>query len=72
MHLIAPGFVETDLTASNQFAMPFIMSPEDAARAIVRGLKKKKSVIIFPYRLRLLLLFWHWLPLWLKKRLWAR
>tara|TARA_Y100000588_G_C14255306_1_gene925174 strand:+ start:1832 stop:2581 length:750 start_codon:yes stop_codon:yes gene_type:complete len=49
--LINPGFVETPLTDKNDFAMPFLISAEDAAKRIIEGLNKDKFEITFPKRL---------------------
>ncbi|MFE8071696.1 SDR family NAD(P)-dependent oxidoreductase [Marinobacteraceae bacterium S3BR75-40.1] len=46
--VISPGFVETPLTARNDFSMPFIIPAEEAARIIVKGLEKGRSEIAFP------------------------
>jgi short-subunit dehydrogenase len=48
VHTVCPGFVRTDLTAKNTFSMPFMMEADDAARRIVRGLRKGKAEIAFP------------------------
>ena len=48
--LISPGFVDTPLTARNDFAMPMRVSAEDAARRIVRGLERGQREIRFPGR----------------------
>ena len=48
--VINPGFVETPLTAQNQFKMPALITPEDAAREILRGWKKGEFEIHFPKR----------------------
>lgn len=48
--LINPGFVETPMTAQNQFTMPALMSPEAAAREIVHGWKRGDFEIHFPRR----------------------
>jgi NAD(P)-dependent dehydrogenase (short-subunit alcohol dehydrogenase family) len=48
--LINPGFVETPLTAQNSFKMPALMSPEDAALAIVAGWEAGEFEIHFPKR----------------------
>ena len=45
---IAPGFVETPLTALNNFPMPMSVSVEFASKKIRSGLSKKKSEIHFP------------------------
>lgn len=53
--LILPGFVETPLTARNDFPMPMLISVSQASEAIRRGLAKKKREIAFPLRFALLL-----------------
>ena len=50
---INPGFVKTRLTDTNDFPMPFLLKPEQAARAIVKGLRAGKTEIHFPLRLSL-------------------
>ncbi len=55
IRLIRPGFVETPMTAQNDFAMPWAMTPEQAAKAIVKGLRGKSFVVDFPWRLSALL-----------------
>ena len=51
--LITPGFVETPLTAQNAFRMPALISPQQAAREILRGWKKGEFEIHFPKRFTL-------------------
>lgn len=48
--VINPGFVETPLTAQNQFHMPALISPEQAAQAIVQGWEAGEFDIHFPKR----------------------
>ncbi|MDX1484191.1 MAG: SDR family NAD(P)-dependent oxidoreductase [Alphaproteobacteria bacterium] len=50
LQLINPGFVKTPLTDKNEFAMPFMISPEEAASRIYRGLKSGRFEITFPKR----------------------
>lgn len=60
--LVHPGFVKTPLTDKNTFAMPFLMTTEQAANRIVRGLNNNKDYIHFPKRLIWLLRLFSWLP----------
>ncbi len=46
--VINPGFVRTPMTAQNDFAMPFLMEPADAARATLAGLAKGKFEVAYP------------------------
>ncbi|QBG37311.1 SDR family NAD(P)-dependent oxidoreductase [Litorilituus sediminis] len=55
--LIHPGFVKTPLTDRNDFPMPFILTPKQAGKRIVQGLKQRKNYVHFPKRLTLLLKF---------------
>ncbi len=48
--VINPGFVETEATSVNEFDMPFLMTPDEAARRIVAGLGKPGFEIAFPRR----------------------
>ena len=53
VRLLSPGFVDTRLTQKNAFAMPGLMTPENAAQAIVRGLDRRPFEVHFPRRLTL-------------------
>jgi short-subunit dehydrogenase len=46
--VINPGFVRTPMTAVNDFEMPFLMEPGDAAAATIAGLAKRKFEIAYP------------------------
>ncbi len=48
VRLINPGFVKTPMTDKNQFKMPMIITPEEAADSIIDGLVKKGFEIHFP------------------------
>lgn len=45
---IAPGFVRTPMTDRNEFQMPFLMEPEEAARRVVRAIERGKTFYSFP------------------------
>ena len=51
MQVINPGFVRTPMTDVNEFPMPFLLEPEDAARRILRGLGRDAFEITFPWQL---------------------
>lgn len=62
---VLPGFVETPMTAANDFPMPFCMSPEDAARRVIQAVDGTRREVRFPWRLYGLLKLAAWLPgLW--------
>ena len=48
--VINPGFVATRLTAKNDFTMPSLLSPEQAAEAIIDGFGRGAFEIHFPKR----------------------
>ena len=51
--LVNPGFVETPLTAQNQFSMPALISPAKAAEEILSGWAAGQFEIHFPKRFTL-------------------
>jgi short-subunit dehydrogenase len=55
--IVNPGFVKTPLTDRNEFRMPALISPEEAAAQIVAGLASGRFEIHFPKR------FTRWLRL---------
>ena len=60
--LINPGFVSTQLTAKNDFSMPALLTPEQAANATVHGFKTAKFEIHYPKRFTRLMKFFAALP----------
>ena len=48
--IINPGFVATPLTAQNEFKMPALITPEQAAKEILRGWRHGEFEIHFPKR----------------------
>jgi short-subunit dehydrogenase len=71
--LISPGFVKTQLTDKNSFDMPAIITPQQAAKEIAKGLQRKAFEIHFPkkftYFMKLLQLLPHRLYFILAKKL---
>jgi NAD(P)-dependent dehydrogenase (short-subunit alcohol dehydrogenase family) len=60
--LINPGFVATRLTAQNDFRMPALIEPEQAAAAILHGWAAGDFHIHFPKRFTRLMLLLRLLP----------
>ena len=61
--VIRPGFVKTPLTDRNDFPMPFLITPEEAAEHIYKGMEKRQWLIQFPWQLVSIMSFISWLPL---------
>lgn len=55
--LVHPGFIKTPLTDKNNFSMPFLMSSQQAAERIYRGVSAGKNYLQFPKRFTFLLKF---------------
>ncbi|MGQ0671725.1 MAG: SDR family NAD(P)-dependent oxidoreductase [Hyphomicrobium sp.] len=62
LSVINPGFVETPMTAVNDFPMPFIIKADDAAERILKGLATGRFEIAFPWQLVWLLKTFRVLP----------
>jgi len=60
--LINPGFVETSLTAKNDFPMPFLISVDKAVDRILHGLERSAFEIAFPGRFAFLMKLLRILP----------
>jgi NAD(P)-dependent dehydrogenase (short-subunit alcohol dehydrogenase family) len=73
LQIINPGFVDTASAARNTFSMPALISPEEAAESIAKGLKSSGFEITFPkrftYMVKLLKLLPYGLYFWLLNRL---
>jgi short-subunit dehydrogenase len=65
IQIINPGFVSTPLTAQNDFKMPALISPDEAAREIRKGLEHGGFEIHFPKRFSRFLKLLRLLPYWL-------
>jgi short-subunit dehydrogenase len=62
VHIISPGFVATPATAGNDFEMPALISAEQAAIEIGKGLQKGEFDIHFPKKFSYFLKFLRLLP----------
>ncbi len=59
---VCPGFIDTPMTATNPRPMPFLMTADEAARRILRALRRRPAVYDFPWPMRLLMWFSKWAP----------
>ncbi len=64
---VFPGFVESNITRSNKFKMPFFMDTNKAVAIIMKGLQKRKGYILFPLQMRLVVYFISILPFVLRE-----
>ena len=62
VQVISPGFVKTPMTDQNDFEMPMIIEVEEAADALVKGLKSNRFEISFPFTFCLMMKFLKFLP----------
>ncbi|HHO58139.1 MAG TPA: SDR family NAD(P)-dependent oxidoreductase, partial [Oceanithermus profundus] len=51
LKLVSPGFVKTPIIAANEFPMPFMHTPEQAALRIAQGIERGVFEVAFPRRL---------------------
>jgi short-subunit dehydrogenase len=70
--VVNPGYARTPLTAQNEFEMPFLIGPEEMARAIAGGLEAGKPEISYPVRMALVMKLLGSLPGALSRRYTAR
>jgi short-subunit dehydrogenase len=72
VHMISPGFVATEATAQNDFEMPALITTEQAAQEILKGLQAGEFDIHFPKRfsgfLKLLRILPYPLYFWIVRR----
>ena len=69
---ICPGYVETPMTAVNPYPMPFILSPDEAARRIARAIASGKSFAVIPWQMGLVGRVIKLLPNWLYDLLFSK
>ena len=51
MHCVCPGFVRTPMTELNEFPMPWLLEPDEAARRTLAGIAAGRLRIVYPRRL---------------------
>ena len=62
---ICPGFIESEMTARNNFRMPFLLKADKAARLIIKAIRRNKKTYVFPWQWRVLLPLVVRLPDWM-------
>jgi NADP-dependent 3-hydroxy acid dehydrogenase YdfG len=67
-----PGFIKTRLTEKNDFSMPFLMTPEQAAAAMFDHMQTDAFKVSFPWLFSLLFRGGQLMPDWLWYRLMGR
>lgn len=71
VQLANPGFIRTRLTAKNDFAMPFLMEPDEAARAMFEHMTTDQFKVSFPTLFSWVFRLSQFLPDWAYYRLFA-
>lgn len=71
VQLINPGYIRTRQTDKNDFTMPFIMEPEEAAQIFFEHMNTDRFQKSFPTLFSLLFRGGNFLPDWLYYRIWS-
>jgi len=69
---LAPGYIETPMTAINPYPMPFLLPVDEAARRLVRAIDRGCSFAVVPWQMGLVARVLRWLPNWLFDAAFAR
>lgn len=62
---VQPGFIETDMTAGNKNAMPFLLSSDELARRVAGAIDRRAGEYTVPWQMGVLMWFTRRLPNWL-------
>ena len=69
---IAPGYIETPMTAINPYPMPFMLKADEAARRFARAIDRGTSYTVIPWQMGCAAKVLRMLPNWLYDPLFAR
>lgn len=69
---IAPGYIETPMTAFNPYPMPFLLPAAEAARRFARAVAKGTSYTVIPWQMGVVAKVLRLLPNWLYDRLFTQ
>jgi short-subunit dehydrogenase len=48
---LCPGFIESEMTATNRFPMPFLLPTDDAVERLCRAIAARKSRAVIPWQM---------------------
>lgn len=68
VRLVNPGFIKTRLTEKNDFKMPMLMTPEQAADRVFKALQKRRFRTDFPAPFSWAIRLFEYLPDWVVYR----
>lgn len=68
---IAPGYIETPMTAINPYRMPFLLPADEAARRFAGAIERGTSYTVIPWQMGIVAKLLRILPNWLYDRLFA-
>lgn len=68
---IAPGYIETPMTAVNPYTMPFLLPADQAARHFADAIERGTSYTVIPWQMGWVAKVLRLLPNWLYDRLFA-
>lgn len=68
---IAPGYIETPMTALNPYPMPFMLPAAEAARRFARAIERGTSYTVIPWQMGVVAKGLRLLPNWFYDRLFA-
>ena len=61
---ICPGFIDTDMTSSHKYKMPFLMNVDIFAEKMVNAIEKKKKTYVAPWQWRFVIPLIKAVPEW--------
>ena len=69
---IAPGFIDTPMTAENPYPMPWLMDVQRAAQQMRRSIDRRRRFVVLPWQMACLSLLLRIMPSFLYERLWPQ
>lgn len=59
---LMPGYIDTPMTRGNPYPMPFLLTPEDAARRFARVIAARTPVAVIPWQMAIVARVLRWIP----------